>query len=789
MKKALSGLGAASAIGISMTFSAATTAAAGEAGAAAAAPASLASNSEGVTTAAEIVVTANKREEAINKVGLTINAYSARTLQQQGVTSLQDLAVAVPGLSFTQTEHATPVYTLRGVGFYDTSLASYPTVSVYLDQAPLPFPVMTALTLFDLQRIEVLKGPQGILFGNNATGGAINYIAAKPTKDFSTGGSLSYGRFDTVQADGYVSGPLASNLLARAAFSVTNGDGWQISTSRPHDRNGAPDTQAGRLLFDWTPIDRLRFELNLNAWRDRTQPEQGQFVDFRPFGPGVPVGGPYTINATNNDQVADWSPATPPRADNSFDQITLRADYDITDAIVLTSLTSNANYAHDEVPDGDGVATHRQDVTIDEGYIRSFSEELRIANNNSRVFRWLVGGNVSLDRVYENAVVDFRDSTVPNLLPDWRNTSFRDHQRMENYAAFANGEYSVGRLTFKAGGRFTQANRTLLDACNYTSEDPASFPEGFDPQAAFYTNLSNLLTGLHQPVPGKGGCFSLNSDNTQRPFSAKLKEENFSWRLGADWQVSSDVLAYFNVAKGYKAGSFPTLSAGGAQSYDPVKQESVLSYEGGIKAQLFDHRLSVDLAGFYYDYNDKQLKSKRLDLIFGPVDALVNIPKSSIKGAEIEIQARPLTGLTVGLAATYLDATIDKFVGLAISGQLNNYAGSRIPYTPRLQVGGNANYEFPINETTQGFVGGQVTYRSDTNASVGSPKLFDLPAYTLLDLQAGVDFKNGRYRVMVWGKNVTNQFYVTNVISPIVDGNSRFTGRPTSYGVTVSFHY
>src|SRR5579864_2044835 len=157
---------------------------------------------------AEIVVTANKIEEASSKVGATIQTIDTQALQQQQVTTLQDLANVVPGLTFTETEFSTPVYTLRGVGFYETSLASYPDVSVYLDQAPLALPVQTELTLFDIQRVEVLKGPQGTLFGNNATGGAINYIANKPTSDFTAGTQLSYGKYNTGQVDGFVSGPL-----------------------------------------------------------------------------------------------------------------------------------------------------------------------------------------------------------------------------------------------------------------------------------------------------------------------------------------------------------------------------------------------------------------------------------------------------------------------------------------------------------------------------------------------------------------------------------------------------
>ena len=138
----------------------------------------------------EIIVTAQKRAESINRVGLTINAFSADDLRNRQVSSLDDIAKIVPGLNYANTQNGTPVYTLRGVGFYDTSLSSYPTVSVYLDEVPLPFPVLTRHSAFDLERIEVLKGPQGTLFGQNATGGAINYIAAKPTDHLTAGVEL-----------------------------------------------------------------------------------------------------------------------------------------------------------------------------------------------------------------------------------------------------------------------------------------------------------------------------------------------------------------------------------------------------------------------------------------------------------------------------------------------------------------------------------------------------------------------------------------------------------------------
>ncbi|MES2492837.1 MAG: TonB-dependent receptor plug domain-containing protein, partial [Pseudomonadota bacterium] len=146
--------------------------------------------------AGDIVVTANKREQNLNNVGLTITALSADALQERRLTSLADLANSIPGLAFATSNTGTPILTLRGVGFNESSLGVYPAVSLYVDQIPLPFPAMGAHSAFDLQRVEVLKGPQGTLFGQNSTGGAINYIANKPTATFEAGGDISYGRFN-----------------------------------------------------------------------------------------------------------------------------------------------------------------------------------------------------------------------------------------------------------------------------------------------------------------------------------------------------------------------------------------------------------------------------------------------------------------------------------------------------------------------------------------------------------------------------------------------------------------
>ena len=259
--------------------------------------------------AGEIVVTAQKRSESINKVGISVTAVTGDQLQARGLTSAADLVKAVPGFNYTPSAYATPVYTLRGIGFYETSLGATPTVSVYVDEVPLALPAMTLGATLDVERVEVLKGPQGTLFGNNATGGAINYIAAKPTDEFHAGATLDYGRFNHLDATAFLSGGLAENLKARVSARVESGDPWQQSYTRD-DRIGRTRLFVGRILLDWTPDDRFSFRLNVNGWRDKSDNQAAQLV--RVFNPAAkPAVLSYPLPPAGDIRAADWGAGTP----------------------------------------------------------------------------------------------------------------------------------------------------------------------------------------------------------------------------------------------------------------------------------------------------------------------------------------------------------------------------------------------------------------------------------------------------------------------------------------------
>ncbi|MBO9376371.1 TonB-dependent receptor plug domain-containing protein [Sphingomonas histidinilytica] len=763
--------------------------------------------------AGEIVVTANKREQSINKVGLAITALSGDALRSQRVVSLADLANTIPGLSYAPSATQTPVYTLRGVGFYETSLAAYPTTSVYVDQVPLPFPALSTHASFDLERVEVLKGPQGTLFGQNSTGGAINFIAAKPTDTFAAGGDISYGRFNRVEGNAYVSGPLSGTIKARLALTGARADDWQYSYTRK-DKLGEVGYYAGRLIVDWQASERLDFEVNLNGWRDKSDPQAPQYQTLLSQSPTTTVPGLRAFPFSPFEpRAADWTPSTRPHADNRLLQGSVRGNWEVVDGVTVTAISSYVDYKPDQGFETDGTTLMADDFIIDRGRIKSFSQELRVANSDRSDFRWVVGANYEKSHVYEYQLQTFSDiSTAPVF--GYTGAYVYSDQHMRNYAFFANGEYDLSdRFTVKAGARYTNARRRAA-TCTGDPGD-GSFAAAFDGlanaiQLGFFPVAGFTPTGVPVPPIG-GGCAPL--DNTTEDgtpatylpgeFNDTLKEDNISWRVGLDYKPASNVLLYVNAAKGYKAGSFPIASAATFEQFLPVTQESLMSYEAGFKLTTLDRKLQVSGAAFYYDYKNKQLRSKIVDPIFGVLDALDNIPKSRMIGVELDSSFTPVRGLTLGASGSILDSKITRFVGLDTAGGAIDYSGAVIPYTPKYQLRLSADYVWDMG-SAQPFVGIVFSTRSKALANIGGSRglvitsdfassvpvdrTYTIPGYSLVDVRAGARFNDGQWSVTLFGKNVFNKYYVTNIFTDY-DTIARFAGQPATYGVTFAFKF
>ncbi|MBU3993889.1 MAG: TonB-dependent receptor [Alphaproteobacteria bacterium] len=730
----------------------------------------------------DIIVTAQKREQSINDIPLSITALSADQLANRRIDSAADLTRSVAGFNFADTGVNAPVYSLRGVGYFDYSLAAAPAVSVYMDEVALPYAAMTQGAAFDLERVEVLRGPQGTLFGQNATGGLINYIAKKPTDHFSAGASVGYGRFNRVDAGGYVSGPLGPTLKARLAVQTTQMDDWQYSYTRA-DTNGSINRTNGRLLLDWEATPDLKVSLNFNGYIDKSDPSATQVIAITPLTPArvLPAVATYPL-APQNARAADWSNTVHPYRDDKFWQASGRIDLNVGADMTLTSISAYSKLDTDDYIDRDGMDNDNSQYAL-KGQIKSFSQELRLSGK-AGILNYVFGGTYSDSHTLENQTVNIATaSNVQSVFGiKFSDASNRIKNDVTTWALFASGDWALAdRLSLTTGIRYTKTKLDFVGCANAT--EPSAIA-ALGAISAYYRNLNSL-----PPVPymTDQGCITLNNEFLAQEPRETLKEDNVSWRVALNYKVDDNVHLYSSVSRGFKAGNSITVAGSSVNQYVPVKQEELTSYEVGFKARLLDRRMQLNGSAFYYDYKNKQARSKTLDVVFGPLQALVNIPKSHAWGAELEMQLRPVDGFTISTGLAYLDTKIDNWsTGYDALGVQRDLAGHPFSFAPKWQANADVDYEYSIGESMKAFVGAGMTYHSSASADFNSGPLFAIDPYTLIDARLGLkDTKNG-WRVSVWGKNLFNKYHWDSVIR-VQDTVVRTPAMPATYGITLGF--
>jgi iron complex outermembrane recepter protein len=735
----------------------------------------------------EIVVTAQKREQKQNDVGITIVAASAAQLQAAGVTDITRLNAVVPGFSVGISPFGSPIIALRGVSFNSGQISAPPTVSTYVDEAALPYSAMTAGMLLDIERIEVLKGPQGTLFGQNATGGSINVIAAKPTDHFTAGFQTEVNHFGEVDFQGHVSGPLSDNLRARLAASTSQLGAWQEGYYLNHQKNGDQNKAAVRLLLDWTPIERLKISTNLNANYDRGEVQQGQAALFTPANPAGAPPGLVGYKPPTKNRDADFDLGFNTHARNQTYQGVVRADYDVTDDAVLTSITNYVNtqihLPHDQeataIPDQEGVTLAR---------LETIGQELRITGKiPSASVDYVLGGSYQSDDVHDGVAVNYMGfSGLPvGAQVDWR-------YRITTKAAgvFGNLDYEfLPGLALTTGVRYTSV-RQHFSGCTY--DGGSGLLSG---TANFISDLLRGASGL-SPSTGlfvPGGCITINDTGSNPDFlpivsSYEQDQHNVSWRGGLNYKPTTDSLLYVLVSRGFKAGTFPVIFSFAQSGITPVSQEQLTSYEIGAKLSLLDRRLQFNASAFHYDYINKQFFTFKSAFGLFNVATVVNIPKSKVDGADFDIVAQPFERLTVRGAVTYIHTKIDKYSGLDYLGQPRNYDGSEFDFAPPVAATADAEYRMPVGSGgLEAYIGGNLTYNARTWGDLGEIPAFSIPSYLIADARLGVVSPKG-WRAGFFVRNLADRYYWSSVVSG-GDTAVRYTGRPRTFGLTVAVDY
>ena len=783
------------------------------------------------TSVGDIVVTAQRREQSINEVGMGIQAFGAEALDNLQVTDVKDLSIVAPSFTVTQGYHGVPIYTLRGIGFNTINLSSTSTVGSYVDEVAYAYPFMLSGPIFDIGRVEVLKGPQGTLYGRNTTAGLVSFITNAPTPEFEAGGTIEVGNYETVNFETVVSGPLSERARVRFAFRKEHsGEGWQEDI-RSGDTQGKINRTGARLRLDWEPSDALEFNLSLNGWKNESDTITGQAIGYTPAtDPDIPgrfaaFNAPGLIDYVAQNQPtegkhAGWAPrnvrnrmvAGIPgldgdlKEDSTFFGAALRTTLNLNEDMRVVSLTSYNYLDRNALSDWSGAPYEIMVQRLD-GEVKSFSQELRIEGATDRL-SWLIGAYYADDKIIDNNISSLNDNANVTMIRFQGNTllgtpfnslgytsddmlgafrAYRDLGRInaDTKSVFAHGEWKLSdQLNLTTGVRWTNDRQTYV-GCS-ADLNGSMLPNVNVVNRAL---IFNLFGGVMAPTIGMNECNTY--DPAQERFAEgthEIDEENVGWRLGLDWKASEDVLVYGSVSEGYNAGNTPINAANVSTQNEPALQEKLMAYELGVKAGLAQNRLQMNVAGFYYDYTDKQISVYFADPIYTALRRLRNIPESRAYGVDAEATWYVNDAFSLNVAATKLTTEVIDYHGTNANGQDQVYDGIPFPNSPEWQASVTASYDAPISER----LGLQATlnyrWQSETASDLSEGPLFEVDAFGTLNGSVGLYDLNGRWKLNAWARNLTDEYYWTSVSSN-ANLAVRFAGKPRTFGLNLSYAY
>jgi iron complex outermembrane recepter protein len=614
---------------------------------------------------ADIVVTATRRETRLQTTPAAITALNAAELRTRGITDVQSLTLSTPGMSFGSTTMAQAHIAIRGIGSDTTTIGQDPRVAFYEDGVYIGRPTSQLGGVFDLERIEVLKGPQGALYGRNATGGAVNVLTAKPTRDLAGYARISYGNYNAVTADGAVGDAVGPNLSVRLAghFEHHDGYGKNITTGGDVDNKNAFGLRASVL---WEPTTNLSFLTTADYSR-----EKDRAYGLHYFGPANPAFAVLGLKLGGQALTGTHDVAS-----NVTPQAWLRS-WGITETIKLNSgdvdLQSITAYRYTKNrirSDFDGTSLPLFEETNNET-AKQFSQELT-ANGSSGALDWLVGGLYYHENIEMATVGPISNGVRGGSVTDIRQ-GLATGGRLQTDAIspyFELAYHLNDAIAVRAGGRYTYEQKHVNDI-----SQSIDFARAYSPA---------------NPIINAAGF----------PRDATVDYRNFVPSATIEWKATPNIFAYAKYSQGFKSGNF-NISVNQA----PFQPEKIKSYEVGLKTTIPDLNATFNLTGFYYDYTNLQVSVVRV------ITVIENAASARVKGVEAEARIEPIPGLTLSGAATYLDAKYRQFATInpaftALGVQ--NLAGKRMTQAPELSLNGSIQERIPMGD-------GNLTARVEAN--------------------------------------------------------------------------
>ena len=745
----------------------------------------------------EIVVTAKKREQSVQEVPLSIAAFDEKSYRDLTRGTLDGLAAQITNLqayaanTFLQTVH------IRGIGLNEFQGQYDSPIAQHIDEVYVSKPWMNARRQYDIARVEVLKGPQGTLFGRNTTGGAVNYYTNAPSQEFDASIEFGGDEYERYRVTGMLNGGLTDRLSARLSFNSEFGNGGPQYNLYTHDEHGAPDLfdARGQLLWDGDALD---VRVMVHGGRDKS--EKAAWKGPGIFNFGAPGYCPQALSgriwtdpsacakfagfaALAGFPDAEFEPKdvftinvnTPPKVDDTFYGGYVRLGWDMGGGTELTSITGYEYFERIHNDDSqsdifDSTSTHYYDK------INQFTQEVRLTGSANEKWHYVAGLFYEHDDLDQVDGSDLSEQPLPGITPPFANQFFDEAaQKLETAAAFLNIEFDVtDKLTIDAGARYSHDKIAV---------DHVLLGIGNLPQTGKERRVTPCLitTFVNGPI-GSEACPFLGP--IAPLYSDDRTDQNSSWLLGFEWKAATDVMVYGNLTTGYRAGGYSLPFAGAATTFDP---EKIFAEEAGIKSRWLDGRLQVNAALFHFQYDDVQVN------VDDPVSPLVpitrNIGKQDSWGAELDVELAPVEHWLIKQGLGWLDAEFKD-----TDRVITTYAGpvplegKRPVNSPELTYNGLVQYRRPVFtdlETTLG-----VDYRwVDERYLEATNQPFDkADAYWVANARAAIGSADGRWQFTVYGTNIFDEKYLT-YINNIAFFTVGIYGEQRTLGATFSYNF
>lgn len=721
----------------------------------------------------EVLVTSQKRVQTLQEVPISVAAVTGEKLERMGVENLEDLTAYVPNIHFTETGLSTQMR-IRGIGS-DNSQGFEQSVGVYKDGIYHSRAQLFRAPMYDVERVEVMRGPQGTLFGKNSIAGAVDIITAKPTTELEGRITASYEtEFKTKELSGFVSGPLSETVSGRLAVRYYDDPGFMFNTIKNRDEADTEEKSI-RGSLAWEASENLdvlliaehnTFDVQGRAMEitqdipsisDVPPPDGfGGLTYQQILGLALPGLAPPVFDGTTFESVQDYrrQSNSPEFSDNKIDQLTLRLDYQLGD-YTLTSLTGGLRFEYNENCDCEFTPVDFFDLDSYEEY-EQFSQEFRIASPESASFSWIAGAFFqTYDQTFND---DFNISPTSGLGPlvaqRTENPALgaafvnnrvarRFDQSSDTWAVFAEGTWrATDRLSLTLGARFTEEDkdaRKTLNIENLTTGEPINNPA-----------LAYIFTEFFKAETEQG---------TGHHLDASRSESAFTPALTISFDASDDVMAYAKISRGFKAGGFDPRT-NKADRFE-FEEEKVTAVELGSKMRFMENRSELNIAVFYMDYEDLQVSQFDGAVGFN----IGNANSTIVQGIEIDGRMQLSNHLSASYGVAILDFEYEDFTnGNCYFGQTHDstvgddnfcdYTGLRGVYTPELTFNLGFQYVRPLG-ALELVAALDAQWVDEQQVHVNLDPRGEIDAYTMLDARIGIESDN--WGLALLGKNLLNE--------------------------------